>query len=73
MLHLHIFSLGANAFSRAYFNFLNREDLLLFTEKFDGYEFLDSRGKFLTINWGLTTEGRDQKFGLGAQSKGRRI
>jgi regulator of nonsense transcripts 3 len=39
-------SLGQFAFSRAYINFLNPEDIFIFTEKFDGYVFVDQKG-----NW----------------------
>jgi len=38
-------SLGQHAFSRAYINLLNRQDVAVFIEKFDGYVFVDSRGK----------------------------
>ncbi|GAB6021170.1 hypothetical protein CHUAL_003800 [Chamberlinius hualienensis] len=37
-------SLGQYAFSRAYINFLNNQDVFLFKEKFDGYVFVDSKG-----------------------------
>ncbi|RUS72367.1 hypothetical protein EGW08_019865, partial [Elysia chlorotica] len=37
-------SLGPNAFSRAYVNFLAPEDIFIFRDKFDGYVFLDSKG-----------------------------
>ena len=40
------FSLGPNAFSRAYINFLNYEDVASFRDKFDGYVFVDGKGKF---------------------------
>ncbi|CAB3374941.1 Hypothetical predicted protein [Cloeon dipterum] len=36
--------LGQFAFSRAYINFCNQEDIFIFTEKFDGYVFVDSKG-----------------------------
>lgn len=39
-------SLGQYAFSRAYINFLHQEDIFIFTEKFDGYIFVDAKGKF---------------------------
>jgi len=35
---------GQHAFSRAYINLINRQDISLFMEKFDGYVFVDSRG-----------------------------
>ena len=38
-------SLGTNAFSRAYINFLNYEDVASFRDKFDGYVFVDGKGK----------------------------
>lgn len=31
--------------SRVYINFLNVEDLLIFTQKFDGYVLLDNKGE----------------------------
>ena len=37
------------AFSRAYLNILNRQDLIIFTEKFQGYVFLDKNGNFIFI------------------------
>ncbi|CAL1542992.1 unnamed protein product, partial [Lymnaea stagnalis] len=37
-------SLGANAFTRAYINFLVPDDIFIFRDKFDGYVFLDSKG-----------------------------
>ncbi|CAF0919574.1 unnamed protein product [Didymodactylos carnosus] len=37
-------SLGQFAFSRAYINIPNRKDLLIFTEKFEGYVFIDGKG-----------------------------
>ena len=42
-------SLGPNAFSRAYINFLNYEDVASFRDKFDGYVFVDSKGKKILI------------------------
>lgn len=38
-------SLEPHAFSRAYINFVHPEDILNFTEKFDGYVFVDSKGQ----------------------------
>jgi len=32
------------AFSRAYLDIPNRQDLIVFTEKFQGYVFLDKNG-----------------------------
>ena len=40
-------SLGQNAFSRAYLNLINRQDIAIFMEKFDGYVFVDSKGNNL--------------------------
>ncbi|XP_043476608.1 regulator of nonsense transcripts 3B [Leptopilina heterotoma] len=37
-------SLGQYAFSRAYINFLNQQDIFIFREKFDNYVFVDSKG-----------------------------
>ncbi|XP_056644533.1 regulator of nonsense transcripts 3B isoform X2 [Diorhabda sublineata] len=37
------FSLGENAFSRVYINFVNHEDVYNFKERFDGYVFLDAK------------------------------
>jgi hypothetical protein len=38
-------SLGQQyAFSRAYLNIPNRQDLIVFTEKFQGYVFVDKNG-----------------------------
>nr|KAI8750923.1 regulator of nonsense transcripts 3A-like isoform X1 [Biomphalaria glabrata] len=36
-------SLGQNAFTRAYINFLVPEDIFIFRDKFDGYVFLDAK------------------------------
>lgn len=44
-------SLGMYAFSRAYINFVNQEDIFIFTEKFDGYIFVDKKGKFTYPLW----------------------
>lgn len=38
------FSLGANACSRAYINFTNKDDIFIFKDKFDGYIFIDGKG-----------------------------
>lgn len=37
-------SLGVNATCRAYINFCNPNDIFIFRDKFDGYEFVDGRG-----------------------------
>ncbi|XP_015587422.1 regulator of nonsense transcripts 3B [Cephus cinctus] len=37
-------SLGQYAFSRAYINFLEQQDIFIFREKFDNYVFVDSKG-----------------------------
>ncbi|KAM4699362.1 regulator of nonsense transcripts 3A isoform 2-T2 [Discoglossus pictus] len=38
-------SLYPHLFSRAYINFRNPEDILLFRDRFDGYVFIDSKGQ----------------------------
>ncbi|KAM9342877.1 regulator of nonsense transcripts 3A [Pholidichthys leucotaenia] len=38
-------SLYPHLFSRAYINFKNPEDILLFRDRFDGYVFIDSKGQ----------------------------
>jgi hypothetical protein len=35
------------AFSRAYLDIPNRQDLIVFTEKFQGYVFLDKNGNLI--------------------------
>lgn len=42
-------SLGANAFSRVYINFVNMADLITFHEQFDNYVFMDNKGKCFYI------------------------
>ncbi|XP_037035929.1 regulator of nonsense transcripts 3A-like [Bradysia coprophila] len=37
-------SLGRNATSRAYINFLNEEDIFIFKDRFDGYVFVETTG-----------------------------
>ncbi|XP_008544707.1 regulator of nonsense transcripts 3A [Microplitis demolitor] len=37
-------SLGQNAFSRAYINFIDQQDIFVFREKFDNYVFVDAKG-----------------------------
>ena len=37
-------SLEPHAFSRAYINFVQAEDVYIFREKFDGYIFIDAKG-----------------------------
>ncbi|XP_012540371.1 regulator of nonsense transcripts 3A isoform X2 [Monomorium pharaonis] len=37
-------SLGQFAFSRAYINFMEQQDIFIFREKFDNYVFVDSKG-----------------------------
>ena len=37
--------MGQHAFARAYINFVNSEDVYLFQEKFDGYVFVDNKGR----------------------------
>ena len=43
-------SLGPNAFTRAYINFQNAEDVFTFRDKFDGYVFVDAKGMYTTGN-----------------------
>ncbi|XP_063046524.1 regulator of nonsense transcripts 3B [Engraulis encrasicolus] len=38
-------SLFPHYFSRAYLNFKNQDDIVLFRDRFDGYVFIDSRGQ----------------------------
>ncbi|MGH0185533.1 UNVERIFIED_CONTAM: hypothetical protein FKN15_018496 [Acipenser sinensis] len=38
-------SLYPHLFSRAYINFKNQEDIVLFRDRFDGYVFIDNRGQ----------------------------
>uniref|UniRef100_A0AAY5KWC4 UPF3 domain-containing protein n=1 Tax=Esox lucius TaxID=8010 RepID=A0AAY5KWC4_ESOLU len=38
-------SLYPHLFSRAYINFKNPEDILLFSDRFDGYVFIDNKGQ----------------------------
>uniref|UniRef100_A0A674NK89 UPF3A regulator of nonsense mediated mRNA decay n=1 Tax=Takifugu rubripes TaxID=31033 RepID=A0A674NK89_TAKRU len=38
-------SLYPHLFSRAYINFKNPEDILLFRDRFDGYVFIDNKGQ----------------------------
>lgn len=38
-------SLYPHLFARAYINFKNPEDIVLFRDRFDGYVFIDNRGK----------------------------
>lgn len=40
-------SLYPHLFSRAYINFKNPEDIVLFRDRFDGYVFIDNKGKAL--------------------------
>lgn len=37
-------SLGQYAFSRAYINFVEQQDIFMFREKFDNYVFVDAKG-----------------------------
>lgn len=38
-------SLMNDAYCRAYISFVHQSDLFIFNEKFDGYVFVDSKGK----------------------------
>lgn len=42
-------SLYPHLFSRAYINFKNPEDIVLFRDRFDGYVFIDNKGKALLL------------------------
>lgn len=44
-------SLYPHLFARAYINFKNQEDIVLFRDRFDGYVFIDNRGTKKTINF----------------------
>ena len=44
-------SLGQHAFSRAYINLINHQDIAVFVEKFDGYVFVDSRGDVTFVSF----------------------
>ncbi|XP_051467392.1 regulator of nonsense transcripts 3A isoform X6 [Apus apus] len=43
-LFVQAFSLYPHLYSRAYINFRNPEDILLFRDRFDGYVFIDNKG-----------------------------
>lgn len=48
LIHCHFLSfcsLYPHMFSRAYINFKNQEDIVLFRDRFDGYVFVDHKGK----------------------------
>uniref|UniRef100_A0A8C7HT49 UPF3B regulator of nonsense mediated mRNA decay n=1 Tax=Oncorhynchus kisutch TaxID=8019 RepID=A0A8C7HT49_ONCKI len=38
-------SMYPHVFARAYINFKNQEDIVLFRDRFDGYVFIDNRGQ----------------------------
>ncbi|KAL7979497.1 hypothetical protein Chor_004655 [Crotalus horridus] len=42
-------SLYPHMFSRAYINFKNQEDIVLFRDRFDGYVFIDHKGKLVIV------------------------
>ncbi|NXE07607.1 REN3B protein, partial [Lophotis ruficrista] len=42
-------SLYPHMFSRAYINFKNQEDIVLFRDRFDGYVFVDHKGEYAAI------------------------
>ncbi|KFW61713.1 Regulator of nonsense transcripts 3B, partial [Pygoscelis adeliae] len=42
-------SLYPHMFSRAYINFKNQEDIVLFRDRFDGYVFVDHKGKWTAL------------------------
>ena len=39
-----LYSMYPHVFARAYINFKNQEDIVLFRDRFDGYVFIDNRG-----------------------------
>ena len=47
------YSLGSNAFTRAYINFKSPSDIFTFRDKFDGYVFVDQKGEFMScfLGW----------------------
>lgn len=42
-------SLYPHLFSRAYINFKNPDDILLFRDRFDGYVFIDNKGMCMCL------------------------
>lgn len=42
---LSLYSLYPHMYARAYINFKNQEDIILFRDRFDGYVFLDNKGE----------------------------
>ena len=49
LFFLSFCSLGSNSTARAYLNFVTQEDLIEFTEIFDGYVFVDSKGRKISF------------------------
>lgn len=49
-LGLYLCSLYPHMFSRAYINFKNQEDIVLFRDRFDGYVFVDHKGKYTGLD-----------------------
>ena len=49
MFILH-FSLGQNAFTRAYINFQSYEDVYNFKDQFDEYVFVDGKGIYVVYS-----------------------
>ena len=43
-------SLYPHLFARAYINFKNQDDIVLFRDRFDGYVFIDNRGMKITTS-----------------------
>ena len=37
------------SYSRAYFNFINTQDVYIFRDKFDGYVFVDAKGECKSV------------------------
>lgn len=46
---LFLYSLYPHLFARAYLNFKNQEDIVLFRDRFDGYVFIDNRGLYRNL------------------------
>lgn len=42
----YYYSLYPHLFARAYLNFKNQDDIVLFRDRFDGYVFIDNRGLY---------------------------
>ena len=42
-------SMEPHAYSRAYINFMDPEDIFVFRDKFDGYVFIDAKGNNIIL------------------------